>query len=104
MEVLPYFIFIIGLIFLVKGADWLISGASSLGRRLGISDLAIGMTVVAFGTSLPELIVSILMRRFANGVVSEAVNSREMQASTYQGLALAGYAFPLPLFRSPTLR
>jgi cation:H+ antiporter len=73
MEVLPYFIFIIGLIFLVKGADWLISGASSLGRRLGISDLAIGMTVVAFGTSLPEFIVSILAA--ASGHADIAVNN-----------------------------
>ncbi len=60
MSLLPYILFIIGMIFLIKGADWLISGSSTLGRRLGISDLAIGLTVVAFGTSLPEFIVSAL--------------------------------------------
>ncbi len=48
-----------GLLLVIKGADWLVDGASSLARRLGVSDLAIGLTVVAFGTSLPELTVNI---------------------------------------------
>jgi len=52
-------IFVIGLAFVIKGADFLVDGASSLARRLGVSDLAIGLTVVAFGTSLPELTVSL---------------------------------------------
>lgn len=50
---------ILGLVLVVKGADWLVDGASSLARRMGVSDLAIGLTVVAFGTSLPELVVNI---------------------------------------------
>jgi cation:H+ antiporter len=50
---------ILGIFFVIKGAGWLVDGASSLARRLGISDLAIGLTVVAFGTSLPELTVNI---------------------------------------------
>lgn len=52
-------IFVIGLAFVIKGADFLVDGASSLARRLGVSDLAIGLTVVAFGTSLPELVVNL---------------------------------------------
>ncbi len=48
-----------GFILLLKGADWLVDGSSSLAKLLGISELAIGLTVVAFGTSLPELIVNI---------------------------------------------
>lgn len=50
---------IIGLVLLVKGADWLVSGASVLAKRYNISDLAIGLTIVSFGTSAPELVVSI---------------------------------------------
>ncbi len=56
MQILKLFL---GLGLLVKGADWLVGGASALGRRLGLSELVIGLTVVAFGTSLPELVVSV---------------------------------------------
>ncbi|RUM29165.1 MAG: sodium:calcium antiporter [Aquifex sp.] len=50
---------IIGLAFLVKGADFLIDGASSLAKRFGVPQFVIGLTIVAFGTSLPELTVNI---------------------------------------------
>ncbi|MGD9706513.1 MAG: calcium/sodium antiporter [Candidatus Delongbacteria bacterium] len=50
---------ILGFGILVKGADWLVDGASELARKYKISDLAIGLTVVAFGTSAPELIVNV---------------------------------------------
>lgn len=50
---------IVGLGLLVKGADWLVDGASSLAKRIGMSDLTIGLTVVAFGTSMPELVVNV---------------------------------------------
>ncbi|MDO4668823.1 MAG: sodium:calcium antiporter, partial [Butyricicoccus pullicaecorum] len=48
-----------GFLLLVKGADWFVSGASGLARRLGIPPLVIGLTIVAFGTSAPELAVSV---------------------------------------------
>lgn len=51
-------LFVVGLTVLVKGADWLVDGASDLAKRLGVSDLMIGLTVVAFGTSMPEFIVN----------------------------------------------
>lgn len=55
-----YILFILGIILLIKGADWLVDGASSLAKKLGVSTLVIGLTVVAFGTSMPELIVNIM--------------------------------------------
>ncbi len=51
---------ILGLGILVKGADWLVKGASSVAKKWGISSLVIGLTVVSFGTSAPELLVSLL--------------------------------------------
>ncbi|MCK5061032.1 calcium/sodium antiporter [Candidatus Parcubacteria bacterium] len=53
-------LFVLGFVFLIKGADILVDGASSIGRRFGLSTFFIGLTIVAFGTSLPELIVSTL--------------------------------------------
>ncbi len=47
-----------GLVLLIGGADWLVRGVSGLARALGVSPLIIGLTVVAFGTSTPELVVN----------------------------------------------
>ncbi len=51
-------LFIGGLVFLVKGADLLIDGSSGIARRFGIPEFVIGLTLVAFGTSLPEFTVN----------------------------------------------
>ena len=59
MIFLPYIKLIIGLVLLVKCADWFVEGASNLARALGVSGLIVGLTVVAFGTSAPELAVSL---------------------------------------------
>ncbi|MDO1450454.1 calcium/sodium antiporter [Rhodocytophaga aerolata] len=53
-----FLLLIAGFVVLIFGANFLVSGASSLAKRFNISELAIGLTVVAFGTSTPELIVS----------------------------------------------
>jgi cation:H+ antiporter len=51
--------FLLGLIMVVLGSDWLVSGATTIAEELGVSELVIGLTVVALGTSLPELATSI---------------------------------------------
>ena len=53
-------LFLVGLVLIVKGADWLTDGASSIARRLRVSSLVIGLTIVAFGTSMPEMVVSVI--------------------------------------------
>ncbi|KPQ10800.1 MAG: cation:H+ antiporter [Algoriphagus marincola HL-49] len=56
--VVSILLLLIGLVLLVKGADWLVDGASVLAKKRNVSDLAIGLTIVAFGTSAPELVVN----------------------------------------------
>jgi len=58
MQIYIYLIF--GFVILIKGADFLVDGSVSVAKRLKISNLVIGLTVVAFGTSSPELFVNIL--------------------------------------------
>ncbi len=53
------FLFIVGLALLIFGAEWLIRGASNLALRFGISPLVVGLTIVAFGTSAPEIAISV---------------------------------------------
>ena len=51
---------VVGLVSLTFGADWLVDGASRIASSLGVSPLAIGLTVVAYGTSAPEIIASVV--------------------------------------------
>ena len=52
-------VLMVGTAFLLKGADWLVEGASALAKKHHVSDLAIGLTIVAFGTSMPEMVVNV---------------------------------------------
>lgn len=61
---------LIGFILLIKGADCLVDGACSIARRFGLSDMVIGMTIVAFGTSTPELSVSLIAGLRGNGGIA----------------------------------
>lgn len=61
---------IVGLLFLTFGADRLVLGSSAIALKLGVSPLLIGITIVAFGTSAPELIVSINAALSGNGGIS----------------------------------
>ena len=57
--IIPLIFLIVGFVLLIYGANWLVDGATSIGVRAKMSPLIIGLTIVAFGTSLPELIVNI---------------------------------------------
>jgi len=51
---------ILGFVLLIFGADRLVNGASSLARNLQIPDIVIGLTIVALGTSAPEMVVNVI--------------------------------------------
>ena len=67
---IEYIYLILGLALLYNGAGYLVEGSSSLAKKLGISALVIGLTVVAFGTSMPELIVNVFASLKGNAEVS----------------------------------
>jgi cation:H+ antiporter len=56
---LPLFLLLVGFAALILGANWLVNGATSVGIKAKLSPLIIGLTIVAFGTSLPEMIVNV---------------------------------------------
>ena len=57
---MAYFMVLIGFLMLIKGADYFVEGASSIAKRFHIPEMIIGLTIVAMGTSLPELSVSFI--------------------------------------------
>ena len=55
---IPVLLFLVGLVFLIKGGDWFVDGATGIARRFHLPELLIGATVVSIGTTLPEVMVS----------------------------------------------
>ena len=86
---------IFGLVLLIKSADWLVSGASALAKKYNVSDLAIGLTVVAFGTSAPELVVNtIASSQNLNDIVFGNVIGSNI-ANLFLILGITGLIYPL---------
>lgn len=89
-----------GLALILYGANWLTDGASAIARRLGVSDLVVGLTIVALGTSTPELVISILAAVGGNApmAVGNVVGS-----NIFNVLAIIGIVAivkPIPICRS----
>lgn len=87
--------FILGMTLVVYGADWLVKGASQLAQRLRVSELVIGLVIVAFGTSMPELVVSSgAALRGANDIaIANVVGSNVFNLLFILGVS--GLVFPL---------
>ncbi|HSJ65433.1 MAG TPA: calcium/sodium antiporter [Gemmatimonadaceae bacterium] len=83
--------FVGGLVALYFGAEWLVRGAARLARTLGISALVIGLTIVAFGTSAPELVVTTLaaLRGQPDVAVGNVVGSNIVNIAVILGLSAA---------------
>lgn len=93
-----------GLVLLIFGADWLVSGASAIARRLNVSDLAIGLTIVSFGTSAPELVVNTFASYNGNdGIVfGNVIGSNNF--NLFVILGIAGLIIPLRVAASTVWR
>lgn len=89
-----------GLILLLNGSDWLLEGAAALAKRFNIHKLVIGLTIVAFGTSLPELFVTIIGSGAANSdiVVGNLFGSNV--ANILLILGIAALIYPITMQHS----
>lgn len=93
-----------GFVLLIKGADWLVEGASSIAHRLGLSDLMIGLTVVSFGTSAPELIVNIIASFQDNAGIAIGNVVGSNISNTLLILGVTSIIAPLAVQRSTTIK
>jgi cation:H+ antiporter len=92
---LQYVLLVIGFALLIKGADWLVDGASSIAKRFNVSDLVIGLTVVAFGTSTPELFVNIIASIKGNTEIAIGNVLGSNIANTFLILGISSIIYPL---------
>lgn len=95
IESLPFVVaivlFTVGLVFLIKGGDWFVDGASSIAEKFKIPEIIIGATVVSIGTTLPEVMVSSQAALIGNGAMSygNAIGSIVCNVSLIAAITLA---------------
>ncbi|WP_162418693.1 calcium/sodium antiporter [Cyclobacterium roseum] len=100
--ILSLVLLVIGFVLLVYGADKLVESASSIASRLSIPNMVIGLTVVAFGTSAPELSVSVMAAMEGSG---EMVMANVLGSNIFNGLVILGVCslvFPLTVKSNTT--
>lgn len=85
----------VGFLLLIKGADWMVNGSSALAKKNNISDLAIGLTIVAFGTSAPEMVVNIIasFENHSDIVFGNVIGSNNF--NLFLVLGIVGLIFPI---------
>ncbi len=95
-----YVLFVVGFVLLIKGADILVDGASSLAKRYHIPELVIGLTIVSFGTSMPELIVNLLASFDGSSELAIGNILGSNIANVLLILGVAALIKPLPIHKS----
>ncbi len=95
-----YFLFALGFVILIKGADLLVEGATAIGRKYRISDIVIGLTIVSFGTSLPELMVNLVASFQGSSQLALGNIFGSNVANILLILGISAIICPLPITRS----
>jgi cation:H+ antiporter len=103
LNVLIYVLFVIGFFLLLKGADLLVSGSSSLAKKLKISDIIIGLTIVSLATSAPELFVNILSSLRGNAEIGIGNVFGSNIANILLILGISSIIYPLHVRRNTVL-
>jgi len=102
--ILSLLLIVLGFAGLIFGANWLVDGSSSLARKNNISDLVIGLTVVAFGTSAPELVVNSVasVNGLSDIVMGNIIGSNNF--NLFIILGIAGLVYPITVQSSTAWR
>ncbi len=92
---LTYILFVIGFVLLIKGADLLVDGSVSVAKRAKISSIVIWLTIVAFGTSMPELVVNLFASATGNTAIAIGNVLGSNIANIFLILWISAIIFPL---------
>jgi cation:H+ antiporter len=95
---MTYFLFFAGFIVLILGANWLVEGGSALGRKLRLPSIVIGLTIVAIGTSLPELVINVIasMNGITDLAISNVLGSNILNILIILGITAVIYPLAIP--------
>ncbi len=99
---MTFVLLIIGFIFLIKGADYLVEGSSSIAKRIGVSDLVIGLTIVSLGTSAPELLVNIIASIKGNADIGMGNIVGSNISNIFLILGISALIYPLKIKKNTT--
>ncbi len=93
--IFQFLLVVIGFVCLIFGANWLVDGAAALAKKHNVSDLAIGLTIVAFGTSAPELVVNIIgsINGYSDIVLGNIIGSNNF--NLFIILGISGLILPI---------
>jgi cation:H+ antiporter len=102
--IIPFILVVVGFASLIFCANWMVDGASALAKKYNVSDLAIGLTVVAFGTSAPELVVNIIasVKGYSDIVLGNVIGSNNF--NLFIILGLSGLILPIKVQSSTAWR
>jgi cation:H+ antiporter len=93
--IIPILLVLAGFACLIFGANWMVDGASALAKKYKVSDFAIGLTIVAFGTSAPELVVNVVasLKGYSDIVLGNIIGSNNF--NLFLILGLSGLILPI---------
>lgn len=101
---LTYILFVIGFYILIKGANLLVDGSSSIAKKLNVSNIVIGLTIVAFGTSAPEFIVNIFASAKGNTEIAIGNVLGSNIANILLILGVASIIYPISAKKNTVLK
>jgi len=101
---MTYILLLLGFVLLIKGAGFLVDGSVSIARRFNVSSLVIGLTIVAFGTSAPELAVNLLSAFHHSTEIAIGNILGSNIANTFLIIGVASIIFPMTVHKNTAFK